>query len=216
MLYKNVFNKIISLENLFYAWNQFKLGKRSKSDVIQFEIELEKNIFNLHFELQNKTYNHGPYFGFIISDPKKRNIHKAIVRDRLIHHAIYNILYPIFEPTFISNSFSCRIGKGTHKGVMTIKEMLRKVSRNNTRHCYALKCDIRKFFDTIDQKILFAIIKRRIRDKDAIWLIERVIHSYTQKAALTRERERERERERDRRFAPKRNTNWKSYIPIVC
>jgi retron-type reverse transcriptase len=200
MLHKNLFNKIISLENLFDAWDQFKLGKRLKPDVMQFELELEKNVFDLYFELQNKTYSHAPYSGFFITDPKLRHIHKATVRDRVVHHAVYNILYPIFEITFIQNSFSCRIGKGTHKGVLAVKEMLRKVSRNNTRSCYALKCDIRKFFDSVDQNILISILKQRIRDTDTNWLMERLIHSYNAKSRITRER----------------NTNWKSHFPTLC
>jgi len=195
MLYKNLFSKIISLENLFKAWDEFKLGKRSKIDVLQFEMELEKNIFDLYFELQNKTYSHAPYSGFFITDPKLRHIHKATVRDRVIHHAVYNILYPIFEITFIQNSFSCRIGKGTHRGVIAVKEMLRKVSRNNNRSCYALKCDIRKFFDSVDQEILLSILKRRIKDTDTLWLMEKLINSYNSESGTKRERERERERE---------------------
>ncbi len=213
MLNKNLFNKISSLENLFKAWEEFKLGKRSKTDVMQFEMELEKNIFDLSFKFQNKTYSHGQYSGFYITDPKLRHIHKATVRDRVVHHAVYNVLYPIFEKTFIQNSFSCRIGKGTHKGVIAVKEMLRKVSRNNSHSCYALKCDIRKFFDSVDQEILLSILKKKVKDRDTLWLMEKLINSYSSEDGITRERE----RERVRRFAPKqRNSHWKPYFPTLC
>lgn len=208
MVYKNIFNKIISPENLFFAWDQFRIGKRSKSDVMQFEMELEKHIFELALELRNKTYTHGSYEGFYITDPKLRHIHKALVRDRILHHAVYNVLIPVFEPTFIQNSFSCRIGKGTHKGVAAMEKMLREVSRNDTRSCYVLKCDIRKFFDTVDHQILLSILKRRIKDSDAIWLMERLINSYDSSVGMNGEREREREFGASRQ----RNTNWEPHF----
>jgi RNA-directed DNA polymerase len=152
--YKRIFESMTSPEHLFGAWDQFKQEKRSKPDVMEFEKNLEQNIFQLHRDLRNKTYKHGPYTAFYISDPKLRHIHKATVRDRVLHHAIFQALNPMFEPGFIADSFSCRVGKGTHKGVERLSEMLRAVSRNGTRPCYALKCDIRKFFDSIDHEIL--------------------------------------------------------------
>ena len=114
--YKNLFNDIISTENLFSAWDKFKNGKRNKKDVRLFEWNLEENIFRLYRDLKNKTYKHGAYHSFNISDPKPRNIHKAQVRDRILHHAVFRILNPIFEPGFISASFSCREST-TRKGV---------------------------------------------------------------------------------------------------
>src|SRR3989338_9563507 len=108
--HKNLFDKIISPENLFSAWDDFKNDKRSKIDVQRFEYHLEENIFKLRRELQNKTYEHGQYTGFYIRDPKPRHIHKAAVRDRILHHALFSVVNPIFEQTFIQSSFSCRIG----------------------------------------------------------------------------------------------------------
>jgi hypothetical protein len=158
-IYNNLFDRIISPENLFSAWEVFKADKQNKVDVIQFEYELEKNIFQLHRELKNGTYRHGPYYGFYIRDPKQRHIHKALVRDRILHHAIFSVINPVFEPTFISRSFSCRIGFGTHRGVAALEGMTRKVSRNNTHPCFVLKCDIRKFFDSVNQDTLIAILR---------------------------------------------------------
>ena len=178
-IYKNIFKDIISLENLFLAWDEFKKDKRHKVDVLEFEFKLEQNIFDLHRELNNLTYDHGSYTGFYITDPKLRHIHKATVKDRILHHAIYGVLTPIFEPTFIPNSFSCRKGKGSHKGVETLSKILRKVSRNNTRNCYALKCDIKKFFDSVDHCIFISILRKRIIDINAIWLLENIINSYS-------------------------------------
>ena len=148
------FEKIISVENLLLAWKEFMRGKKNKKDVQEFQLHLMDNILALHQDLKNKTYKHGGYMAFNISDPKPRNIHKATVRDRLLHHAIYRILYPYFDKKFIHDSYSCRINKGTHKAINKFREYGRKVSKNNTKTCFVLKCDIRKFFANIDHKIL--------------------------------------------------------------
>ncbi len=169
----------MSAENLFAAWEVFKNDKRNKPDVAEFEQKVEQHIFQLRRDLRDKTYKHGPYYGFWIHDPKRRRIHKATVRDRVLHHAIYKILNPIFEETFIPTSFSCRVGKGTHKGVESVSEMLRAESKNGTRGCWVLKCDIRKFFDSVDHSILLGILTRRIRDDDARRLLREIVGSYS-------------------------------------
>lgn len=112
----HLYKEITSLDNLFQAFDEFKKDKRKKVDVGNFERHLEDNIFKLHKELVNKTYRHSTYTGFYIRDPKVRHIHKAVVRDRIVHHALFKIINPIFEPSFISSSFSCRKGFGTHRG----------------------------------------------------------------------------------------------------
>ena len=185
---KDIFEKIISPENLFSAWDSFKSDKRGKSDVQSFEWNLEQNIFQLHNDLKTYRYKHHPYSSFYIRDPKQRHIHKAIVRDRLLHHAIFNILNPIFEPTFIANSFSCRIGKGTHKGVAALQKTTKKVSQNYRKPCFALKCDIKKFFDSVDHRMLKEILAHRIKDVHAFQLCENIIDSFQSKSP---ERERE-------------------------
>jgi retron-type reverse transcriptase len=176
--YKNLFDKIIKPVMLFLAWEEFKNGKNFKLDVLLFEQELERNIFKLATDLKREEYRHDKYAGFYISDPKPRHIHKATVRDRVLHHAIFNVLNPIFEPTFISNSFSCRVGKGNRKGVLCLKRMLNKESQNNTKACYVLKCDIRKFFDSIDHDILLEVLDRKIKDKKAMNLMREIIGSF--------------------------------------
>lgn len=188
--YKDVFNKVVSLENLFSAWDKFKKGKQNKRDVQEFEFKLEENIFKLHYELLARTYRHMPYRGFWIRDPKARHIHKANVRDRILHHAVFNVLNPIFEPTFIANSFSCRVGKGTHNGVEAVAKAARQVSRNYTSPCFALKCDIKKFFDSVDRGILKNILQVRIKDELALDLCYKVIDSFQSKNQRERERER--------------------------
>jgi RNA-directed DNA polymerase len=193
--YKNVFDKVIELDNIFSAWDEFKKGKCLRPDVGRFELDLETELFKLHDDLKNEAYLHGPYMGFFISDPKRRHIHKATVRDRVVHHAVFNILNPIFEKAFIANSFSCRIGKGSHRGVETLAGMLRKVSQNNSRPCYVLKCDVQKFFDSIDHQILLSFLSEKIRDVKMIRLLNELVGSYENGKSEIRERERERERE---------------------
>ncbi len=143
------------------------------------------NLLSLHLDLKNKTYTHGGYHAFNISDPKPRNIHKATVRDRLLHHAVYRILYPYFDKRFISDSYSCRLNKGTHKAMNQFRKYFLKVSRNNTRTCWVLKCDVRKFFASIDQKILLQILEKHIEDRDTIRLLECIIGSFSASTHLS-------------------------------
>ncbi|MBU1557950.1 reverse transcriptase/maturase family protein [Patescibacteria group bacterium] len=177
--FNNLYKEIISTENLFRSWNKFKKGKTKKEDVLIFEYELERNIFKLHKGLKNKIYKHGTYKSFYITDPKRRYISKAIVLDRVLHHAVYRKLYPLFDNVFISTSFSCRKGKGTHRGVFWLEKIVRKISRNHTKPCFILKCDIKKFFDSIDHSILIKVLSKRIKDKETIMLLKEIIGSFS-------------------------------------
>ncbi|MBI2099361.1 group II intron reverse transcriptase domain-containing protein [Candidatus Uhrbacteria bacterium] len=172
------FEDIISIDNLLEAWKEFARGKKSKLDVQEFSFRLMDNILALNAELFNHTYRHGGYQAFNISDPKPRNIHKAGVRDRLLHHAIYRILYPFFDKTFISDSYSCRIDKGTHKALNRFRSFAYKASGNKTGTCWVLKCDIRKFFANIDHGVLIGILQSYIPDQKIMWLLNQVIKSF--------------------------------------
>lgn len=172
---------MVSIENLLNAWKEFLNGKRNKKDVQEFSMRLMDNIFSLHTDLINHTYIHGGYQAFKINDPKPRDIHKAMVRDRLLHHAIYRILYPFFQKTFIADSYSCQLGKGTHKAINKFRKYFRKVSQNNTKTCWVLKCDIKKFFANIDHEILIKILAEHIPDENIIRLLENVIDSFSAK-----------------------------------
>ncbi|OGY55988.1 MAG: hypothetical protein A2912_03350 [Candidatus Buchananbacteria bacterium RIFCSPLOWO2_01_FULL_40_23b] len=176
--FTNNYQYIISIENLFDAWKEFLKGKRSRKDVQQFELNLMENILALYNDLANKTYQHSSYHAFNISDPKPRNIHKASVRDRLLHHALYRVLYPFFDKTFIANSYSCRKNKGTHKALNCFRAFTYQASKNHTRTVWVLKCDIKKFFASIDQVILLDIVDRYIADDDIRWLISQIVSSF--------------------------------------
>jgi retron-type reverse transcriptase len=166
------------MENLLASWQEFLRGKKKRTDVAEFSLHFFKHISALHADLKDKTYRHGGYHAFKINDPKPRDIHKASVRDRLVHHALYRTLYPLFDRIFIHDSYSCRIRKGTHRAMNRFRDYGRKVSRNNTQTCWVLKCDIRKFFASIDHDILKNISAENIDDKETLWLIDEIIDSF--------------------------------------
>jgi RNA-directed DNA polymerase len=189
------FNEIISLGNLLLAWREFRTGKRKKKDVMAFERNLEENLFRLHWELANDHYQHGQYQSFVIHDPKRRDIHKATVRDRVIHHAVFRVLYPFFDPAFIDDSFSCRIDKGSHRAIFRLQTFLQNTSRNSSVPCYALKCDVKKFFASMDHEILLNILSARVTDQRVMRLLRIIITSFPEEHRAP-ERERERESKR--------------------
>lgn len=173
-----VFESIIAPENLFSAWREFKKGKSEKRDVQEFVLRCEENIFAFRESLQKDAYAHDKYTSFYVRDPKLRHIHKASVRDRVLHHAVVRILEPIFEKIFITDSYSCRKNKGTHRAVRQLRKYAWKVSRNNTRTVWVLQCDIKKFFDTIDHTLLIRMLYKKIRDPRAQALLENIIKSF--------------------------------------
>jgi retron-type reverse transcriptase len=180
----HTYDSIITVEKLLKAWQEFLRDKKDRKDVILFQTKLMDNIFDLYDDLKNKTYKHGGYVAFNISDPKPRIIHKAMVRDRLLHHLIYQELYEYFDSKFTYDSYSCRLEKGTHKAINKFRDFHRKVSKNNTKTCFVLKCDIRKFFANIDHGILKDILEKYILDKDILWLFSRVIDSFSARQDL--------------------------------
>ncbi len=167
------------MDNLLEAWKEFKRGKSKKEDVQLFEMQLMDDLIALHNDLKSGDYEHGAYEHFVINDPKRRDIHKASVRDRVLHHAIYRKLYTFFDKTFISDSYSCRNYKGTHKAIDRYEIFARKVSKNYTKQAFVLKCDIRKFFASIDQAILIEILNVYILDKKIVNLLTTIIHSFS-------------------------------------
>ena len=160
------------------AWREFEAGKGMKADVQKFKIDLVNSLFALGEDLRLGNYRHGGYYRFVVYDPKRRQIHKATVRDRVLHHALFRVLSPIFDKLFIFDSYSCRVGKGTHRGVVRLADFIRRATHNYRRPAYALKLDIKKFFDSIDHRILFELIKRRVADADALRLIRLIISSF--------------------------------------
>ena len=175
---KNIYQELIRVENVFAAWREFRRGKGGKRDVLLFERNLEDNLFALRDELVAGTYCHGEYRRFYIHDPKFRVINKAGVRDRVLHHLIFAKLYEVYNPCFINESYSSRVGKGTHAGVADLESALKTVSRNFTKCVFALKGDVKKFFDSVNHAMLLEIIARKIKDTDFMRLIENIVRSF--------------------------------------
>jgi RNA-directed DNA polymerase len=173
-----LFNKMMTLDHLFLSWNHCKRGKHKRKDIQSFERHLEDNIFQLRADLSTLRYKHGSYQQFYITDPKQRYISKATVRDRVVHQLVYNVLNEVFDNKFIFHSLSSRIGKGTHVGGILLQRMIRKVSGNGTRHCFALKMDIKRFFDSIDHKILKGLLRKKIYDEKLLKIVDVIIDSF--------------------------------------
>jgi retron-type reverse transcriptase len=163
---------------LFGAWTEFKHGKLKKQDIIDLSAVLEENVFELHRRLKEGSYKHSAYQDFYILDPKLRHIHKAEAIDRLLHQAIFQILEPRYNRQFIFDSYSSRKEKGVHKARARFHSLAWKLSRNNTRVVWVLKCDVKKFFDSIDHKILFDILARLINDEKTLALLWEIIESF--------------------------------------
>ncbi len=160
------------------AWKEFKRGKTKKFDIQLFEFNLENNIFALHQSLKDKTWRSDGYVSFYVRDPKLRHIHKTSVRDRVLNQAVFRILYQIFDKSFIFDSYSSRIGKGIHKGVLRLDIFIRKASSNYCLPVFILKCDIENFFDSISHDILSKLIQNKFLDKNTLWLISFIIKSF--------------------------------------
>lgn len=183
--YKNLYPKIYSIENLELALSKARRGKTNKECVVRFESDREKNLKQLQYELWSLTYSPRPLTNFIIRDPKTRRISASDFRDRVVHHALCNVIEPIFETNFIHDSFANQKGKGTHKAIKRLEKFMRKVCFVDARYDlgkdgmtgYALKADIRHYFDTVDHEILLRIIERKIKDKATIWLIRKILKS---------------------------------------
>lgn len=144
----------------------------------EFAQQLSDNLFDILDELKNDKYVHGVYEEYVICDPKKRIIHKASVRDRVVHRLIYNALYGYFDKWYIHDSYSCRTGKGTHKAQARFRYFVNVISKNYTRPCYVLKFDIKKCFASIDTGILKNILKWHIKDERLKNLVYQVINSF--------------------------------------
>lgn len=159
-----------SWKNLLLAFHRAAKGKRGRPNVAAFEYRLEENLWELQEELRTRTYSPRPYTSFYIHEPKQRLISAAPFRDRVVHHALCNLIEPVFERTFIADSFANRVGKGTHRALERAQKLARCFP-------YVLQCDIRQFFPSIDHAILRNILAGKISDSGILWLIDRILES---------------------------------------
>ena len=168
--FKHLYPQITAFENLWLAFKNAARGKRKNPNVAAFEYDLEENLLTLQTELETQTYRPGAYYNFYIHDPKPRLISAAPFRDRLVHHALCQIIEPIFERRFIHDSYACRVGKGTHAALDRAQELAR-------RFPYVLQCDLEHFFPTMDHAILHAELARVIADPQTLWLADQILDS---------------------------------------
>ncbi|HLC89234.1 MAG TPA: reverse transcriptase/maturase family protein [Candidatus Nanoarchaeia archaeon] len=179
--YKHLYPELCSYKNLESAFRKAKKRKSARLYVIEFEKNLKENLFQLQNELQNETYRPQPLKTFILRDPKTRKISVSVFRDRIVHHALGNVLLPIFEKSFIYDSYANRLGKGTLAALDRFDYFKCKVSRNNTKNCFVLKADIKHYFETVNHNILLDLIRRKITDIKIIWLIKKILQNYSGK-----------------------------------
>jgi len=172
--YNNFYLDVISLPNLYRAYEKAKKGKAEKKEVIEFSKNLHENLLKLHLELLNRTYLMGDYKMFFVNDYKTRKIMAPRFKDMIVQHALFNFLEQIYEKSFIFDSYACRKNKGTHKAFKRLKSFINKSSYDD----YFVKCDITKYFYSIDHQRLKQIIRRKIIDKDILQLIDKFIDSH--------------------------------------
>ena len=178
MIIHKIYSELFSINNILRAWQKFRLGKTRKYDVVSFQCHLEDNLFSLYEDLKSGKYKHSRYEHFQVFDSKKRDIHKAKVRDRIVHQIIFDYLEEIFEPIFIRDSYSSRKEKGSHQALKTFKYFAKLVSNGNKSQCYILKCDVRKYFNSVKQKILLEIIRGKVTDESIFEIIREIVNSF--------------------------------------
>ncbi len=164
----NLWERLISFENLYAAYRKAIRGKRQRRDVARFIVHAEDELLRLHEELRDQTYQPGAYRTFYIYEEKPRLISAAPFRDRIVHHALCNVIEPIFERAFIPDLYSNRAGKGQHQAVRRAQQFAR-------RFPYVLKCDIKKYFPSIDHAILKTLLRRKIKCPRTLWLTDLLI-----------------------------------------
>ena len=162
---KNVFFKSLTFQKFLEAHNRAKKNKMYKNEVLKFDLNLESNIISIINGIKNNTFKVGDYYSFIVYEPKERWIHSLPYRERVVHQwYVEEFVKPYIMPKFISTSFACLPDRGTHKAVAAVQKMMQKYSKKYPDY-YILKCDIRKYFNSIDTNVLFEIMKKYIDDK---------------------------------------------------
>jgi len=179
----DLFAQIYSFDNLYAAYIAARKGKRYRGEVLRFTANLEENLIQLQNELIYETYQVGRYREFYVTEPKRRLVMALPFRDRVVQWAIYRVLNPIFEKTFIHHSYACRVGKGTHAAAAKLYSWLRTITRKPEKWYY-LKLDVAKYFYRVDHAVIMRIISRKIKDKDLLRLLKKIINSENTKFGL--------------------------------
>ncbi len=171
--YSNIFSSVCSTDNIYAAYVKAKKGKSNTYGVILFEKDLDANLTQIQDELLSGIYRTSEYSIFKVYDPKERDVYRLPFKDRVVHHAIMNVLEPIWVSIFTRDSYSCIKGKGIHGVLKKLKKDLEDI--DNTQFC--LKIDIKKFYPSIDHDVLKMIIRKKIKDKQLLTLLDEIIDS---------------------------------------
>ena len=181
---RNLYFKYLTYDKLLEAHSKSRKGKGYRKEIILFNLKQEEYIMWLLEKLQNKTYKHGGYSTFYVTEPKLRKIEKSKYIDRIVHRwLVDNFLGPAFIPQFISTSYACLKGKGMHKACLDLQKEMKHCQRIWNDY-YILKMDIAKYFDNINKTILLKILKRKIKDKDVLWLIKEILYAQKREKGL--------------------------------
>ena len=175
--YRNLYPLIYAFNNLYLAYVKARRGKRYKAEVLRFSVNLECELIALYRELADHSYRTGEYRCFTVYEPKRREVAALPFRDRVVHHALCNVIEPIFERGFIRDSYACRVGKGTHAAADRLTEFLRSAYRR-WGGCYVLKADVASYFPSVDHGVLMDIIRRRIACPETLELIKEILDSW--------------------------------------
>lgn len=174
----DLYDIIHDFNNLYKAYVDSKVSKRWKNSTVRFEINALAELKKLQRSLENGTYQLGPYNVFQVFEPKIRTIKSIQFKHKVVQRSLCdNVLEPIFEKTFIYDSYACRKGKGTHAGLDRTSEFLRRHYRMHGLEGWILKCDIEKYFDSIDHEILKKIIRKHIKDVRVLRMLDEIIDS---------------------------------------
>lgn len=172
--FKRLYPLIYSFDNLFAAYLKARKGRRYDADVLRFSSHLEDELITLYRDLATETYRTGEYRTFIVCEPKRREVAALPFRDRVAHHAICNVIEPLFDRGFIRHSYACRAGKGTHAGADQITTWLRLLWRTGTSP-YVLKADISGYFASVDHEALISILSHKIACDRTMDLLTHII-----------------------------------------
>ena len=181
---RNQYHKYLTYDKLLEAHLKARKGKGYRKDVILFNLKQEEYIMWLLEQLQTKTYKHGGYTVFYVTEPKLRKIEKSKYIDRIVHRwLVDNFLEPAFVPQFINTSYACLKNRGMHKACLDVQRKMQHCKRIWGEY-YILKMDISKYFDNINKNILLKILKRKIKDKDVLWLINEILYAQKREKGL--------------------------------
>ena len=181
---RNKYYRNLCFQKLMEAHKKSRKEKGLRDEIIKFNLKQEEYIYYLLEVLKNKTYKHGGYQVFYVTEPKLRKIEKSRYIDRVVHRwLVDNFLEPYFVPSFINTSYACIKGRGMHKACLDVQKAMRSC-KNKWGSYYILKMDVTKYFENIDKKILISILEKKILDKDVMWLINKILYSQEKEVGL--------------------------------